>query len=111
LPERSNRNVLDRQFAAMQAENSDVVPLPSVDVAVIILPVARPGTETANTTLPEPSVVTIVDPRKTAPSPFPLGALQAELEKNSIVNVAMVAGPFNVPLTVPPDTWADEMTG
>jgi hypothetical protein len=96
-------------LAATHAENSDVVPVASVDVAVIVLPATRPATGAANTTLPVPSVVTDVDRRKTAPSPFPL-ALQPEFEKNSIVNVAL-AGPFSVPLIVPLATWADVMTG
>jgi hypothetical protein len=97
------------QLTGTHAENSDVVPLASVDVDVIVLPAARPATMTANPTLPVPSVVTDFDPRNTAPSPNPL-ALRAVFEKNSIVNVAL-AGPFNVPLIVPLATWADEMTG
>jgi hypothetical protein len=36
--------------------------------------------------------------------------LQAEFEKNSIVNEAL-AGPFNVPMIMPLEAWADEITG
>jgi hypothetical protein len=98
-----------RQLTGTQAENSEVVPFASVEVAVMVLPATRPATGAMKTTLPVPSVVTEVDPRKTAPSPFPL-ALHAVFEKNSSVNVAL-AGPFNVPLIVPLDAWADEITG
>ena len=87
------------QLTGTHAENSDVVPNASVDVAVIVLPTTRPWAVKLNDTLPVPSVVTEVDQRKTAPSPFPL-ALQAVFEKNSIANVAL-AGPFNVPLIIP----------
>lgn len=75
----------------------------------MVLPATRPATGAANTTLPDKSVVTGVDPRNTAPSPFPL-ELQPLFEKNSIVNVAL-AGPFSVPIIVLLEAWADEMTG
>jgi hypothetical protein len=100
---------VDGQFTATQAENSDVVPLLSVDVDVIVLPTTRPATVKLNEALPLASVVTDVGTRKVAPSPFPL-PLQPVFEKNSMVNVAL-AGPFSVPVIVPLATWADEITG
>src|SRR6266481_1673920 len=56
--EGSNGSVPRRQFATTHAENSDVVPFASVDVAVIVLPATRPVTGAANITLPVPSVAT-----------------------------------------------------
>lgn len=79
----------------MHAENSEVVPLASVAVAVITSPADGPTVTKLNVAFPSPLVVVVIDPRKTAPSPFPLG-LQDWLEKNSIVNVA-----FAVLLSVP----------
>jgi hypothetical protein len=77
------------QLTGLQAENGDVVPLESVAVAVMTFPTAGPATVKVNVgVLPVASVVTDVDPRKVAPSPFPL-VLQAVLEKNSIVNVVL----------------------
>jgi hypothetical protein len=95
----------------MHAENSEVVPLASVAVAVIAFPSAGPVTGKLNGAFPLASVGTVVDTRKVAPSPYPL-VLQDTFEKNSIVNVAL-AVLFNVPVivVVPVANWADVMTG
>ena len=101
--------LVDGQFTATHAENSDVVPLMSADVAVMAFVATKPETGTLNDALPLASVVTDVDPRKVAPSPFPL-PLQDVFEKNSIVNVAL-AVLFNVPIMVGVADCAEVMTG
>jgi hypothetical protein len=104
---------VDGQFTATQAENSDVVPLESVAVAVMEFPTAGPETGTLNDALPLPSVVTDIDPRKIAPSPNPL-PLQDVLEKNSIVNVVLAVLlrlPVIVVLPLPLSNVAVAMTG
>ena len=69
-----------------QAENSEVLLLGSVAVAVMIGPVtAGFGAEKLKLALQDVSVVTLVKPRKVSPSPLPDGS-QAELAKNSILN-------------------------
>src|ERR1700730_16309337 len=95
----------------MHAENSDVLPPASVAVDVIPAAAAGPTTEKLKDTFPLASVVTLVEPRKVAPSPYPL-ALQDRLEKNSIMNAAPGAL-FSVPLivVVPLTSCSDVMTG
>src|SRR6266480_2917715 len=69
-----------------QAENSEVLLLGSVAVAVMIGPVtAEFGAEKLKLALQDASVVTLVKPRKVSPSPLPDGS-QAEFAKNSILN-------------------------
>jgi hypothetical protein len=65
-----------------QPENSDVLPLGSVAVAVAIVTAPTTAWKVA---LPSAPVVTCVEPTNVCPSPFPLPS-QAALSKNSIVN-------------------------
>lgn len=93
------------------AENSEVVALASVDVAVITSPADGPATEKLKAAFPLVSVPRLVRPRKVAPSPNPL-ALQEALEKNSMMYVAL-GTPFSVPTiaVVPFAIWAELITG
>src|SRR5688572_10713008 len=69
--------------ACWQAENSDVLFKESVAVAVTTCPeVVAIGSVALNEALPEASVVTDVEPRKTSPSPLPEDSHDG-LEKNS----------------------------
>jgi hypothetical protein len=77
-------------------ENSDVLLLGSVAVAVIELPLmAAVGTEKLKLALQDASVVTLVAPRNVLPSPFP-DESQLVLEKNSTRKVVL-AVLFKVP--------------
>src|SRR5713101_743761 len=100
------------EVTLVHAENSEVVPPASVAVDVIAFPAAGPETIWVNDALPFTSVVRGAEPRKIAPSPFPL-PLQDVLEKNSIENDAF-AVLFSVPLIVVlpmGSSWADVRTG
>jgi len=92
------------------AENSDVLPLASVAVDVMIEPEAVAGSAAENDpTLP--TVVTETNPRNTWPWPLP-DASQVGVEKNSTRNV-LFAALFSVPWTVvfTPSVVADVSTG
>lgn len=97
----------------LQALNSEVLLLGSVAVAVTACPtVTALGTVSAMLAFPLPSVPTVVDPRKTFPSPFP-AASQVGTEKNSTVNGVVLGRLLNVPrmLVLPPPDSADDRTG
>src|SRR5579885_671801 len=73
---------------ATQAENSDVSPVASVAVAVMLCPLATAtGRVALIVALPEESVGTFTEPRKTCPSPLPDGSHEG-FEKNSTRKVA-----------------------
>jgi hypothetical protein len=75
-------------------ENSDVLLLESVAVAVIDCPPVA-GTLTLKLTLPPLSLVTIVEARKLCPSPLP------EVSQDVFANNWMVKVEFGVLLSVP----------
>jgi hypothetical protein len=95
---------------AWQSENSDVLPLGSVAVAVTT-PVAPVGRVALRTALPEPSVVAVVAPRNVWPSPKKV-ASQAALAKNSIRKIVL-AVLLSEPVTVvlAPSEIAEVRTG
>jgi hypothetical protein len=93
-------------------ENSDVLLLESVAVAVISRPDGNViGKVTLKLVFPLPSVITVVEPIKVSPSPLPEGS-QAALEKNSSENVVL-AVLLSVPwmVVLPPELEAEVNTG
>src|SRR6185295_8314236 len=69
-----------------QTENSDVLPLGSVAVAVTDLQPTFVGTVMVKLALPLASVATAAKPIKVSPSPWPEGS-QAVFEKNSRLKI------------------------
>ena len=84
----------------MQPENSEVLSLGLVAVAVMTCPAGTADPkETLKLTSPLTSVVTIVEPRKLWPSPLPEGS-QSTLEKNSMVKVVLARLSRSPPIVV-----------
>ena len=101
---------IENPHTRKHCENSDVLPLESVAVAVINWPQGS-GVVNVKLALQLESVEIVIEPMKVCPSPLPLGS-QALFEKNSISNVW-----FGLLLSVPvidvsfPPVMADVITG
>src|SRR5947208_1343695 len=100
-----------REFAVAVSEAAGVTRVPRVAVAeMTVWPLGSARTTAEKTALPEPSVVTVVWPRKVCPWTKPVGA--AVLAKNWRVKVVLGVL-LSVPVIVvdPPETTAEKMTG